>query len=119
MSYENKEIKTWLERLYSERPELRGQYPEDGGALDEIGCWAKDEEIEDLRAALASTQEEIVELRTTLLAQVDVLPALASATIALMGCMEKLGWPKGKIANDEFIMHLHSVMKLNAPAGPA
>jgi hypothetical protein len=47
-------IKTWKERLFEQQPELRAQYHEDSGALDEIGCWIKDEEIADLRVALAS-----------------------------------------------------------------
>jgi hypothetical protein len=47
-------IKTWKERLFEQQPELRAQYHADCGALDEIGCWIKDEEIADLRAALAA-----------------------------------------------------------------
>jgi hypothetical protein len=49
-------IKTWRERLFDDQPELRNKYPEDCGALDEIGCWHKDDEIAELREYLAQLE---------------------------------------------------------------
>jgi hypothetical protein len=43
-------IKTWKDRLFEDQPDLREKWPHDSGALDEIGCWIKDDEIDDLRA---------------------------------------------------------------------
>lgn len=62
-------IPTWLERLYAAQPELKGRYPEGSGALDELGWHHKDEEIEDLRAALAQQAP-------------DASPDLAEAVLA-------------------------------------
>lgn len=41
----------------------------------------------------------------------EVLAALAGATVALVGTLQRLGWSVERINNDEMIQYLHEVLK--------